>query len=746
MMKHHLLLWGLLLLATAASAQGTNTPGASDLIPKPLYGADKPGTFTITPSVTLHAPSPFKEAATLLAERLRLSSAIVRSKRKASIVFMKANEKDSLGREGYLLSITPSKISITAATALGATNATFTLLQLQLLQPDAKAIPCAEIRDIPRFGYRGMHLDVSRNFFPVDFIKKYIDLMALYKYNTFHWHLTDNAGWRLEIKKYPLLTVKAAFRTHLTRKEWWSSGRKFADEGSPNAYGGYYTQEEAREVVAYAAQRGITVIPEIEMPGHSDEVLAVYPQLACSGLPYQNGELCIGNPQTFSLMEDVLKEVIGIFPSTYIHVGGDEAEAKAWKGCPKCQALMKEKGLANEHELQAYLIKHMEQFLKDHGRRLIGWDEIVDGGLPADATVMNWRGESYGIKAVEQNHDVVMAPSDTYFDYYQSNPATQPEAIGGYLPIQRVYAIEPVPAALSALQGKHVLGIQGNLWTEFMPTTYQVEYMAYPRAIALAEVAWSAKEKKNFDDFQRRLQHHYLLLQRCNVNYYRPSNIVTVAAQPDYERKQNLVSFTSEQYQPEIRYTLDGSQPTATSPLYQKPFYTSGQTEVKAAIFKNGAMQGSATSQTTSYHLAIGKKVTFNTMWSNAYPAQKEQTLTNGIAGTITYRDKQWLGYLKDFDVTVDMEQAQPISSVAIRFMQQPGPGVLFPAYVELLVSEDGKTFTTVKKEVNTIPTTDPALQFKTFTFDCGKANARYIRLFAPKVAGFMFTDEVVVF
>ncbi len=735
-----------MLLATAASAQATAAALASDLIPKPLSCTDKPGTFAITPSVKLHAPSPFKEAANLLAEKLRLNNAITRSSRKAAIVFLEADKKDSLGNEGYRLSITPSKISITAATAQGATNATFTLLQLQLLQPDAKAIACAEIRDLPRLGYRGMHLDVSRNFFPVDFIKKYIDLMAIYKFNTFHWHLTDNAGWRLQIKAHPELTAKAAFRTHLTRKEWWSSGRKFASEGDPNAYGGYYTQEEAREVVAYAAQRGITVIPEIEMPGHSDEVLAVYPQLACSGLPYQNGELCIGNPQTFSLMEDVMKEVIGIFPSTYIHVGGDEAEAKAWKGCPKCQALMKEKGLANEHELQAYLIKHMEQFLKEHGRKLIGWDEIVDGGLPADATVMNWRGESYGIKAIEQNHDVVMAPSDTYFDYYQSNPATQPEAIGGYLPLQRVYAIEPIPAALSAQQGKHVLGIQGNLWTEFMPTTYQVEYMAFPRAIALSEVAWSAKEKKSFDDFQRRLQLHYRLLQRCNVNYYRPSNAVTITALPDYERRQDQITFTSEQYQPEIRYTTDGSAPTATSQLYERPFYTSGRTVVKAVIFKNGQLQGQAACDTANYHLAIGKKVTFNTPWSSAYPAQKEQTLTNGIAGTITYRDKQWLGYLKDLDVTVDMEGVQPISSVAIRFMQQPGPGVFFPSYVELLVSDDGKTFTSVTKEVNTTPTSDPALRFKSFTFDCGKLNARYIRLFAPKVAGFMFADEVVVY
>lgn len=747
MRRSNLLLWGLMLIAGAAGAQATSTPLASDLIPKPLYSADKLGAFTITPSVKLHAPSQFKEAVNLLAEKLRLSNAIVRSRKKASIIFIEADRKDSLGNEGYQLSIAPSKITITASTPKGATNAVFTLLQLQQLQPNMANIPCSDIKDIPRFSYRGMHLDVSRNFMPVSFVKKYLDMMALYKYNTFHWHLTDGAGWRLEIKKYPLLTSRAAFRTHNRWKDWWSSGRKYADEGAPNAYGGYYTQDEAREIVAYAAKLGITVIPEIEMPGHSEEVLAVYPELSCSGVPYKNSEFCIGNPQTYTFLEDVLKEVMAIFPSTYIHVGGDEANTKPWQECPKCQALKKEKGLANEHELQAYLIKHMEQFLKDNGRKLIGWDEIIEGGLPADATVMNWRGEAHGIKAVEQNHDVVMTPGEAYFDYYQSDPNTQPEAIGGFVPIQRVYAIEPVPAALTPEQGKHVLGTQANLWSEYMPTTYQVEYMAYPRAIALAEVAWTAKEKKDYADFQRRLQYHYRLLQRNNVNYYRPTNIITIAAQPDYEKKQDLVSFISEQYKPEIRYTIDGTAPTASSQLYEKPFYTSGKTIVKAAIFKNGEMQGEATCDTTNYHLAIGKKVTFNTLWSDSYPAQKEQTLTNGVKGSLTYQDKQWLGYLKDLDVTVDMESVQPISSVAIRFMQQPGPGVYFPSYVELLVSEDGKTFTSVKKEVNVVPTTDPTLKFKSFTFDCGKMNARYLRLVAPNVMkGFMFIDEITVY
>ncbi len=740
-------LWGLMGLSISVDAQMAKNPGAMDLIPKPVHCLEKEGEFKMSPEVKIFTPSEFSDVAKLLEEQLQLCNAVVTQKNEAAIIFSKAEETQDLGKEGYILKIGQTGVSIASETAEGAIHAVFTLVQLRLLQPDMNKIPCAEITDYPRFSYRGMHLDVSRNFFPVSFIKKYIDMMALYKYNTFHWHLTDGPGWRLEIKKYPLLTSKAAFRTHNTWKEWWHSPRKYSEEGDPNAYGGYYTQEDAKEIVEYAARRGITVIPEIEMPGHSEEVLAMYPELSCSGKPYQNSEFCIGNPQTITFLENILTEVMDIFPSTYIHIGGDEASTKSWEQCPKCQTLMKEQGFKDEHELQGYLIKHMEQFLKAHGRKLLGWDEIIEGGLPDDATVMSWRGESGGIKAVKQDHDVVMTPGETYFDKYQSDPSTQPEAIGGFLPIDMVYNYEPVPSILTLEQAKHILGTQANLWTEYMPTTYQVEYMAYPRALALAEVAWTPAEHKNFDDFQRRLQFHYRLLQRKNINYCRPSTFLTVNSLPDYEHKQNQISFKSEQYKPEIRYTLDGSNPTATSELYTKPFYVTGKTEIKAAIFKNGFLQGKPTTYTDYYHHAIGKKVIYNNLWSDAYPAQKELTLTNGVRGSLTYSDKQWQGFLDDFDVTVDMENAQPISSISIRFMHQPGPGVYLPSYVEIEFSEDGKTFTTYKKQTHNISPDNPDLIFKTFTFDCENTNARYIRIIAPNVmGGFMFTDEIIVF
>jgi len=743
-----LILWlGWIFLISTSGAQNVDITAASNLIPKPLHCVDKPGTFDLTRETKIYASPEFVDVAKLLAEQFRLSNAVTGQKQKATIVFLQASKKEKLGKEGYQLNITPENIIIFAKAAEGAIHAMFSLVQIQLLQADMSKIPCAEIIDIPRFSYRGMHLDVSRNFFPVSFIKKYIDMMALYKYNTFHWHLTDGPGWRLEIKKYPKLTSKAAFRPYNTWKEWWKSGRKYSEEGTPNAYGGYYTQEDAKGIVAYAAQRGITVIPEIEMPGHSEEVLAAFPELSCSGKPYQNSEFCIGNPQTYTFLENVLTEVMDIFPSTYIHIGGDEANTKSWSQCEKCQKLKQKKGLKNEYELQTYLIKHMEAFLKSHGRKLLGWDEIIDDDLPADATVMSWRGMKGGIKAIQQGHDVIMTPGETYLDAYQSDPTTQPEAIGGFLPINRVYNFEPMPDGLTTDQKKHLMGTQANLWTEYMPTTYQVEYMAWPRAIALAEVAWSQKGSRNFDDFQRRLQSHYLLLQRKNVNYYRPSNFLTVVSQPNYDKKQDKISFLSEKYKPEIRYTLDGSNPDANSALFAEPFYTSGKTEIKAAIFTNGEKNGEITKYTTDYHKAIGKKVIYNTAWSDSYPAQKEKTLTNGIRGSLTYQDKQWLGYLKDLDVTVDMGKLQPISSVEIRFMHQPGPGIYLPSYVEILFSDDGKNFTSYKKLSHDVRPDNPALLFKTFVFDCEKINTRYIRIFAPNVMkGFMFTDEIVVY
>lgn len=742
----------LLLLVTAygMSAHGQAT-GNLDLIPKPTSAVATGGTFVISPESKVYTYPAFAPVAALFAEAAHLpkpQSALLKIRQVKSFIFKEANKSVIPDSAGYQLKITPENVFITARTQTGAVNAMQSLLQLMLLQPQPSTLPCADISDHPRFGYRGVHLDVSRNFFPATYIKRFIDLMALYKMNTFHWHLTDGAGWRLEIKRYPELTNIAAWRNEANWKEWWSKGRRYSKEGDPNAYGGYYTQKEAREIVAYAAQRGITVIPEIEMPGHSEEVLAVYPQLSCSGVPYKNSEFCLGNDATFDFLENVLTEVMDIFPSSYIHIGGDEADKKAWKACPKCQQRIRTEKLKDEHELQSYAIRRMEKFLISHHRKLLGWDEILEGGLAPEATVMSWRGEAGGIAAAKDGHDVVMTPGTfLYFDSYQADPATEPMAIGGYLPVDKVYSYNPVPKELDATAAKHILGAQANIWTEYIPNSYHLEYMTYPRLLALSEVVWTDPAQKDPADFLKRLQSHYLLLQRLNVNYYRPSYNVTIHPEINAKQHRTTISFSTEQYQPQIRYTLDGSVPGPQSALYTGPFTVSGSAPVTAAIFKDSIRQGKPALLQLDDHIAIGKKVTYLLPYSKKYPAQQEATFVNGYRGSLTYKDGQWQGFDKDMDVSIDLEQVTSLKRLSVSFMQLTGPGVYMPGYVEVLISEDGKNYSPVKKISNDIPVTVSTLTFKDFSFDLDGQKARYIRVRATNEQhGFMFADEIIIY
>ena len=437
--------------------------------------------------------------------------------------------------ERYIMDITSRRILIKGDNAVGVFYGIQSLRQLlppELEKPELAAglhnvrVSNIYIEDYPQFAYRGMHLDVARHFFDVDFIKKFIDLIALHKMNTFHWHLTEDQGWRIEIKKYPLLTEISAWRDETLI----GHGGRPPFEYDGKRYGGFYTQDDVREIVAYAAERHITVIPEIEMPGHATAVLAAYPDLGCTGGPYEvitrwgvfEDVFCAGNDDTFEFLEDVLTEVIELFPSQYIHIGGDECPKTRWKECPKCQARIQEEGLADEYELQSYFIRRIENFLLGKGRNIIGWDEILEGGLAPQATVMSWRGVRGGIEAAQMGHDVIMTPtSHCYFDYYQADPENEPLAIGGYLPLSRVYEFNPIPLDLTEEQAKHIMGGQGNVWTEYMKTSDHVEYMAFPRAIALAEVLWTPNRKHNFDDFTQRLNHHFKRLDALGVNYFK---------------------------------------------------------------------------------------------------------------------------------------------------------------------------------------------------------------------------------
>ena len=646
--------------------------------------------------------------------------------------------------EGYQLDVTPGGIDLRAGSPDGLFYGMQTLRQLYA----GGEVPCVSIRDNPRFGYRGLHLDVSRHFFSKEEVMKLLDVMSFYKLNTLHMHLTDAGGWRIEIDKYPKLTSETAFRTESDWRKWWDGrDRKYLPEGTPGAYGGYYTKEDIREIVKHAASKHINIIPEIEFPGHSEEVLMAYPELSCSGKPYQNGDFCIGNELSFTFMEDVLAEVIDLFPSEYIHVGGDEAGKSAWKKCPKCQALMKEKGMKNVDELQSYMIHRAEEFLNSKDRKLIGWDEILEGGLAPEATVMSWRGEDGGIKSARMGHDVVMTPGNyMYLDFYQADPKTQPYAIGGYTPIKKVYSYDPVPAdSLTVEECRHILGVQANTWTEYIQTPEHLEYMMFPRALAVAEIGWTSQELRTWEDFKPRMNAHISKLQGMGIRTFTLSDELEVTMQVDTAGREIEVILDAEKYPAEIRYTTDASVPVASSALYAGPITVQDSAHIKAAIFRDGVLQGTPTEKKVDYHRAINKPIHYNSKLYEGYMAGGTNALLDGYRGGLTYLDGRWQGYLDDLDCVIDMEEETDIHKVSIRFMQLIGPGVFQPGQVELLTSEDGENFISRGIVPTTVPADDPDLLFQEYTFD-GNWKTRYIRLKAPRAnPGFIFADEIVV-
>jgi len=724
------------------------------LIPKPNKVTPQMGEYKLPPFNTVFVSEEFVPLADLLYEYPSLQTLKIEPIKKIkksqqhSIRILKAEDGDKVPKEGYKLEIDEKGIAFFAHDEKIMINALYTYIQLGYLLDDPTLLKAMTIEDAPRFGYRGLHLDVSRHFMPLTFLKKYIDLMALYKLNTFHWHITDGGGWRLEIKKYPELTSKAAWRTHNNYLDWLANGKQYVQQGTPNANGGFYTQDQARELVNYAAKKGITIIPEIEFPGHSEEVLAIYPELSCTGVPYTQSEFCVGNPKTFEFLKNILDETMAIFPSTYIHIGGDEADKQHWKNCPHCQALKEKEGLKSEEELQSYAIKQIDEYLQSKGRKLIGWDEILEGGLTKGATVMSWRGEEGGIKAANAGHDVIMTPSShLYFDGYQTDPRHEPLAMAGYLPLDKVYAYNPLPKEIQADKAKHILGAQANVWTEYMPTYQQVEYMAFPRALALSEVVWTKQELRNWEDFQKRLQHHYKVLQRFDVNYYRPSFHIKAAVTYNSTKNSNTVSLNSEQLTPIIRYTTDGTTPTSKSTLYTLPIELSKSTTLKAASFLDSARVSPVEELEIDIHKAIGKKVLYTSTWEK-YEAKKELTLTNGVKGTLTYHDGEWQGFTTAMDVMIDFERREEIKSVAVNFMQMPGPGVYFPGELKVFLSDNGKNFREIETIKNYESTSDPKLKFKKFQVNLDKPQmARYVKVVATNpMKGFLFTDEIIVY
>lgn len=615
----------LSLLSFAALAVGAQT-----LLPKPQsLQATSNKSFTLHADVRVVVEPGAPAATVLLQEALQTEHA------KGGVgVCVVRSYPDAPNAEAYKLRITPDSLIIFAQSEGGVTCAASTLLQLRT---EKGKLPCVEVSDAPAYAWRGIMLDVSRHFFPLSHLKRQIDILARHKMNTLHLHLTDAAGWRMEIKRYPRLTGKAAWRTKASWKEWWNGDRGYRCEDDSTAYGGYYTQEELRDLLAYARARNINIVPEIEMPGHSEEVLAAYPELSCTHDPKGAADFCPGNVGTYDFLENILLEVMEVFPSQYIHVGGDEAGKAAWKDCPLCQQKAKELGLDHVNALQGHLIRHMNTFLARHGRTLVGWDEVMADTLEPGTHIMNWRSTELAREAAARNLKVILTPGAyCYLDYYQDAPPFQPEAIGGYLPLEQVYRFVSMEE-LNGEERKAVCGVQGNLWAEYIPTVAHAEYMLYPRALALAEIGWNGESREAFPDFRKR-----------------------AAAVCDLLRSEGTNTFDL--------HTEIGLRKEYLTPIS---------------------------------HKALGATVVYNLPFSPYYPAAGASTLTDGLRGGWTHSDQRWQGFIggKRFDVTIDLEEVQTVRSVATGFMHAPGAEIYVPSAYILLTSEDGKNFTEVARQ-----------------------------------------------
>lgn len=623
-------------------------------------------------------------------------------------------DKSIKNPEAYILDVNTEEITIKASSPKGVFYAVQSLIQLlppEFIKDGFKSeginIQTLKIEDNPEFSYRGMHLDVSRHMYPVEFIKKYIDALAMLKMNTFHWHLTDDQGWRIEIKKYPKLQEVAAYRKETLIGHYSNQPHQFDGK----KYGGYYTQEEVKDIVAYAQKRFITVIPEIEMPGHSQAAIAAYPELGCSGEQVEVAtkwgvfeDIYCPKEETFKFLENVLDEVVALFPSEYIHIGGDEAPKTQWKNSSESQALIKSEGLKDEHELQNYFITRMEKYLNSKGKQIIGWDEILEGGLAPNATVMSWRGTNGAVEAAKSGHNVVMTPtSHCYFDYYQSDNDDEPTAIGGYLPLEKVYGFNPIPEELNSEETKYILGAQGNIWTEYMPTSEQAEYMAFPRILAMSEVVWTNAENKNYEDFVSRVENFNKRLDVLDINY----------ANHLFEINGEMISVNSKSFYKletltegkDIRYTLDGNEPTIASEIYISQIPISESIELNASVFNAKEQLGQPFIQNINFHKAVGAKITIDKTPHKAYSGSGAEGLINGINGSDSrYGDKEWLGFWgEDIIVTINFSTPKEINSISTRFHNGNGQWIYAPEEIgfSFKLQEDGRTLNDINRIKN---------------------------------------------
>lgn len=729
------------VLITSVQAQQVN------IIPKPVNMQIKQGGFVIDKATSLKydaSKKGMKEAAALLSDHVYQVSGIRLSHntRLPKVIELKMVKDSKSDDEGYKMSVSEKGVVIQATGHSGIVYGIQSLLQLlpSIRTNESLAIPALEITDYPRFKWRGMHLDVSRHFFSPETVKEYINLMSAYKFNTFHWHLSDDQGWRIEIKKYPKLTEVGAWRGVRKGIPWGASEPSKPDE--PLTYGGYYTQDQVKEIVKYAEDRGITIVPELDVPGHSGAAIAAYPFLGCTGNPQpvltggiypKNVEtsLCVAKDTVYGFLKDVLTEVMDLFPSKYVHIGGDEVDKTPWKNDSLSQRFMRANNLKDEDELQSYFIHQMELFINSKGRRMVGWDEILEGGLAPDATVMSWRGESGGIEAAKMHHNVVMTPGNPlYFDHYQAGPEGEPVAFGGMNTLKMVYDYNPIPSVLTSEEAKYVLGAQANLWAESIYSRAHVEYMVLPRMLALAEAVWSPLESKNYNDFFKRLQRHFDAFDHLGLNYSEGSFNVTIT--PVKIDGQLSVMLSSEVPGATIYYTTDGTWPGAQSKVYERPFPVEASMVVKAVVAVDRVIKSKIPSeQEFVTDKLTGKEVTYQFPFSTYYPADGPNSLTDGVRGKHAV-GKYWHGFSgTDMVATIDMESDNMISEVTAGFLQRYSDWIFLPVSVKVETSDDGVHFTEAGIEKNNISMDEKQSTIKDFIVKFPERKCRFIRVTA---------------
>ncbi len=780
-------LWLLAGLIVVSACRTAPEPPAAALspvsvVPLPQSATLEPGSFTVT-TQSVFAVEPENEgaaeAARYLAEKLGAAAGAAFSVSQGAPApaapgfFFKKAADEAMAGEAYRLRVSAAGVVLEAAAPAGFLYGVQTVLQLLPAEVfSGKSVtapltlPCVDIQDAPRLPWRGMMLDCSRHFFPKEFVLKYIDFLVFHKMNTFHWHLTDDQGWRIEIKKYPKLTEVGAWRVDREDKHWNERPAQAAEEKA--TYGGFYTQDEIREVIAYAKSRCITVVPEIEMPGHCLSALASYPQFSCSGGPFTVPPggvwpildvYCPGNEGTFAFLEDILGEVCDLFPGEYVHIGGDEVDKATWKACPKCQARIKKEGLKDEEELQSYFVKRIEKFLNAKGKKLIGWDEILQGGLAPNAAVMSWRGTEGGIAAARAGHDVVMSPTThCYFDYYQGDPATEPLAIGGYVPLSRVYAFDPTPAELTPAEAARIIGAQANLWTEYVPTTSHAEYMTFPRIAAIAEVGWTAQDKRGWTDFTYRMDKQFARYRQAGINAAESAYGVRFRAGLDPVKQTFGIGLETDTFRPDIRFTLDGSDPVAVSPAYRQPIVPKTTGVIKAATFVEGRLAGKPSEVQVTVHRALGIPAALGFPFKDRYTGGGPLALTDGLRGSNAPGDGRWQGFEgDDLAATIDLKKAKKVSRVSVAFLQRAASWTFLPSSVEIAVSTDGQSFEPVRTLTHDIPALSRDPMIKEFSVETNGGPVRYVRVRAKNIGvcpaghpgagdkAWIMADEIVV-